>query len=48
MNMCLDQETGYCKIDEEVVKSSGKMLILDAMLKELKKTGHKVSHRISY
>lgn len=38
----IDQETGYCKIDEEVVKSSGKMLILDAMLKELKKTGHKV------
>ncbi|XP_067938071.1 lymphocyte-specific helicase-like isoform X2 [Watersipora subatra] len=38
----IDPETGYCKIDEEVVNSSGKMLLLDAMLAELKKRGHKV------
>ena len=38
----IDPETGYCKIDEEVINTSGKMLLLDAMLSELKKTGHKV------
>lgn len=40
-----DPETGYCLINEELVNSSGKMLLLDAMLKELKLRGHKVSKR---
>ena len=31
------------RIDEELVKCSGKMLLLDRMLPELKKLGHKVS-----
>ena len=44
--MLADPETGYCKIDEEVVNSSGKMLLLDAMLAELKKRGHKVGYQI--
>ncbi|XP_029465029.1 lymphoid-specific helicase isoform X2 [Rhinatrema bivittatum] len=30
------------KIDEELVKSSGKLIVLDRMLPELKKRGHKV------
>lgn len=30
------------KIDEELVTSSGKLLVLDAMLARLKKQGHKV------
>lgn len=30
------------KIDEELVTNSGKFLILDRMLPELKKRGHKV------
>ena len=30
------------RIDEDLVKASGKMLLLDRMLKELKAKGHKV------
>lgn len=30
------------KIDENLVKASGKLLVLDAMLKKLKSNGHKV------
>ncbi|XP_066590003.1 lymphocyte-specific helicase-like isoform X2 [Prorops nasuta] len=33
---------GLLKVDEELVKSSGKMLLLDALLARLKKKGHKV------
>ncbi|XP_069756937.1 lymphoid-specific helicase isoform X2 [Narcine bancroftii] len=38
----LDCRTQEFKIDEELVKSSGKFLILDRMLPELSKRGHKV------
>ncbi|CAL1532750.1 unnamed protein product, partial [Lymnaea stagnalis] len=38
----LDPKTGDLAITESLVKESGKMLILDRMLKELKKRGHKV------
>ncbi|XP_060697820.1 lymphoid-specific helicase isoform X1 [Hemiscyllium ocellatum] len=38
----LDPKTQEFKIDEELVKSSGKFLILDRMLPELQKRGHKV------
>lgn len=39
----VDPETGFCRIDEEVVSSSGKMLLMDAMLNQLKSGGHKVN-----
>uniref|UniRef100_A0A3B4UXV6 Proliferation-associated SNF2-like protein n=1 Tax=Seriola dumerili TaxID=41447 RepID=A0A3B4UXV6_SERDU len=38
----LDPATQEFKIDEELVRSSGKFLILDRLLPELKKRGHKV------
>ncbi|XP_041066050.1 lymphoid-specific helicase [Carcharodon carcharias] len=38
----LDLKTQEFKIDEELVKSSGKFLILDRMLPELSRRGHKV------
>ncbi|XP_048662994.1 lymphoid-specific helicase isoform X2 [Marmota marmota marmota] len=38
----IDPVTQEFKIDEELVTSSGKFLILDRMLPELKKRGHKV------
>uniref|UniRef100_A0A9J8B4X2 Helicase, lymphoid specific n=1 Tax=Cyprinus carpio carpio TaxID=630221 RepID=A0A9J8B4X2_CYPCA len=38
----LDPTTGEFKIDEQLVETSGKFLILDRMLPELKKRGHKV------
>ncbi|XP_062989268.1 lymphoid-specific helicase [Elgaria multicarinata webbii] len=38
----LDSTTQQFKVDEELVKSSGKFLLLDRMLPELKKRGHKV------
>uniref|UniRef100_A0A672QPC1 Proliferation-associated SNF2-like protein n=1 Tax=Sinocyclocheilus grahami TaxID=75366 RepID=A0A672QPC1_SINGR len=38
----LDPSTGEFKIDEQLVETSGKFLILDRMLPELKKRGHKV------
>ncbi|XP_078268874.1 lymphoid-specific helicase [Rhinoraja longicauda] len=38
----LDCRTQQFQIDEELVKSSGKFLILDRMLPELSKRGHKV------
>uniref|UniRef100_A0A8C1Y2Z6 Helicase, lymphoid specific n=1 Tax=Cyprinus carpio TaxID=7962 RepID=A0A8C1Y2Z6_CYPCA len=38
----LDPATGEFKIDEQLVETSGKFLILDRMLPELKKRGHKV------
>lgn len=38
----LDRRTQQFQIDEELVKSSGKFLILDRMLPELSKRGHKV------
>ncbi|XP_048406934.1 lymphoid-specific helicase isoform X2 [Stegostoma tigrinum] len=38
----LDPKTQEFKVDEELVKSSGKFLILDRMLPELKRRGHKV------
>lgn len=31
-----------CKVDEDVINKSGKMLVLDAMLSKLKDKGHKV------
>lgn len=33
---------GLPKIDEDIVRSSGKLLVLDAMLAKLKARGHKV------
>ncbi|KAJ8014194.1 hypothetical protein DPEC_G00037720 [Dallia pectoralis] len=38
----LDPATQQFKIDEQLVQTSGKFLILDRMLPELKKRGHKV------
>uniref|UniRef100_A0AAY4EH61 Proliferation-associated SNF2-like protein n=1 Tax=Denticeps clupeoides TaxID=299321 RepID=A0AAY4EH61_9TELE len=38
----LNPATGEFRIDEELVKASGKFLVLDRMLPELKKRGHKV------
>ncbi|KAJ7324465.1 hypothetical protein JRQ81_017485 [Phrynocephalus forsythii] len=38
----LDPVTQQFKVDEDLVKSSGKLLLLDRMLPELKKRGHKV------
>uniref|UniRef100_A0A6Q2Y281 Proliferation-associated SNF2-like protein n=1 Tax=Esox lucius TaxID=8010 RepID=A0A6Q2Y281_ESOLU len=38
----LDPATQQFKIDEQLVQTSGKVLILDRMLPELKKRGHKV------
>uniref|UniRef100_A0A8D2QHC1 Proliferation-associated SNF2-like protein n=1 Tax=Zonotrichia albicollis TaxID=44394 RepID=A0A8D2QHC1_ZONAL len=38
----LDPATQQFKIDEDLVKNSGKFLLLDRMLPELKKRGHKV------
>ncbi|XP_054238721.1 lymphoid-specific helicase isoform X3 [Indicator indicator] len=38
----LDPATQQFKIDEDLVKNSGKLLLLDRMLPELKKRGHKV------
>ena len=36
---------GSFKIDESLASASGKLLMLDCMLKELKAKGHKVTHR---
>ncbi|KAG5266289.1 hypothetical protein AALO_G00229330 [Alosa alosa] len=38
----LDPATGEFKVDEQLIETSGKFLILDRMLPELKKRGHKV------
>lgn len=38
----IDPETSDYKIDEDLVKNSGKLLVMDAMLPELKKRGHKI------
>ena len=38
----VEQETLLRKVDEELVTSCGKMLLLDRMLPELKRRGHKV------
>ncbi|XP_061490667.1 lymphoid-specific helicase isoform X2 [Rhineura floridana] len=38
----LDSATQQFKVDEDLVKNSGKFLLLDRMLPELKKRGHKV------
>ncbi|ESO92017.1 hypothetical protein LOTGIDRAFT_121549 [Lottia gigantea] len=38
----IDQETGDLKLDECIINKSGKMMVLDKMLAELKKRGHKV------
>ncbi|XP_076455656.1 lymphoid-specific helicase-like isoform X2 [Babylonia areolata] len=38
----LDKKTGELSLDERVISQSGKMLILDRMLKELHRRGHKV------
>ena len=38
----LDPKTDDFLIDEDLVKNSGKLLLMDRMLPELKKQGHKV------
>ncbi|KAL5010128.1 hypothetical protein ScPMuIL_012433 [Solemya velum] len=38
----LDPTTGNYRVDDELIRSSGKMSILDQMLQELKRQGHKV------
>ncbi|KAL8601345.1 hypothetical protein ACOMHN_054638 [Nucella lapillus] len=38
----LDPRTGELSLDDRVISQSGKMLVLDRMLKELHKRGHKV------
>lgn len=37
-------EQGEFKVDQQVIKASGKMLLLDRMLTELKRQGHKVCY----
>ena len=39
-------ESGEYKIDENIVTVSGKFLLLDKMLPELKKRGHKVRNEV--
>lgn len=39
---CPLDSTGLPKIDEDLIRSSGKLLVLDAMLPKLKAQGHKV------
>lgn len=39
---CPLDSTGLPKIDDDLIKSSGKLLVLDAMLAKLKEQGHKV------
>lgn len=38
----MDPKTGEYVLDERIVTSSGKMMLLDKLLGELFKTGHKV------
>ena len=38
----LDSATMQYRVDEDVVRTSGKMVVLDQLLPELKKRGHKV------
>ncbi|KAK7092524.1 lymphocyte-specific helicase-like isoform X2 [Littorina saxatilis] len=38
----LDKKTGELCLDERIISESGKMLVLDRMLKELHRRGHKV------
>lgn len=38
----LEEGTDYARIDEDIVKASGKLQVLDAMLTKLKERGHKV------
>lgn len=39
---CPLDSTGLPTIDDDLIKSSGKLLVLDAMLAKLKRQGHKV------
>lgn len=39
---CPLDPTGLPKIDDDLIKSSGKLLVLDTMLAKLKQQGHKV------
>jgi hypothetical protein len=38
----------FVKVDEDLLKSCGKMMVLDKMLTELRRRGHKVSLTICY
>jgi len=38
----LDPSTGQFKVDDELIKCSGKMMLLDQLLQGLKERGHKV------
>ncbi|XP_025081604.1 lymphocyte-specific helicase-like isoform X1 [Pomacea canaliculata] len=38
----LDPKTGELSLDERIITESGKMMVLDCMMAELKKRGHKV------
>lgn len=38
----LEDGSEYARIDEDLVKASGKLQVLDAMLTKLKERGHKV------
>ena len=42
----LDPATQEFRVDEEVVSSSGKFLVLDRLLPALKKRGHKVNQNL--
>lgn len=44
LNLC--NPVFLLQIDEQLVLTSGKLLILDRMLPELKKRGHKVKHSL--
>lgn len=40
----LDPKTGELSLDERIITESGKMMVLDCMMAELKKRGHKVCY----
>ena len=42
----LDPKTGELCLDERIVSQSGKMLVLDRMLKELQRRQHKVERTV--
>lgn len=44
----LDKKTGELSLDERIVSQSGKMLILDRMLKELQRRQHKVERNTCF
>lgn len=38
----IDPASGEYKIDEDIINSSGKLMVMDALIQKLKEKGHKV------